>query len=54
MSEITDKVKGNLKKVIGTITRSDKLVREGERDVLKGEAKGAAKEAKKAIKDGVK
>jgi uncharacterized protein YjbJ (UPF0337 family) len=54
MGETNDKVKGNLKQAVGTVTGDDKLVAEGKRDVLKGKIKGAVKDVKKAIKDAVK
>ena len=51
MGEHVDKAKGNIKKAAGTVTGNDALKREGQRDVVKGNVKGAFNEVKNAAKD---
>jgi len=50
MGEKIDKAKGKIKQAAGKLTGNDKLVREGKRDVIKGEIKGAANAIKDALK----
>lgn len=50
MGEITDKVKGKIKRAAGAISGSKKLEREGKMDEAKGRAKGALEEIKHAVK----
>ena len=54
MGEFVDKNKGKIKQAIAALTGNKKLKREGERDELKGRAKGAIKDANRAIKDALK
>ena len=51
MGEIIDKTKGKIKQAVGKLTGDDKLVREGKRDVIKGQIKGAVEDVKGAAKD---
>jgi uncharacterized protein YjbJ (UPF0337 family) len=51
MGEIIDKTKGKIKQAVGSLTGDEKLKREGEKDELKGELKGAVKDVKHAVKD---
>jgi len=60
MGEIIDKTKGKIKQAVGELTGNKKLVREGERDELKGtlegvveDVKDAAHDVKKSLKDAV-
>ena len=61
MSKFIDKAKGKIKRVVAGVTGNDELRREGVRDEVAGEVKGAVadvkdsvKEAGRAIKDAVK
>jgi len=54
MGEFIDKNKGKVKQAVAALTGNKKLKREGERDELKGRAKGAIKDAKRAVKDALK
>jgi len=54
MGEFIDKGKGKIKQAVGDLTGNKKLKREGERDVLKGRAKGVVKDVKRTIKRAVK
>jgi len=50
MGEITDKVKGKIKRAAGALTGNKKLGREGKIDQAKGKVKGAVEDAKQAVK----
>ena len=50
MGEKIDKAKGKIKQAAGKLTGNDKLVREGKRDVIKGEVKGAVSDLREALK----
>jgi uncharacterized protein YjbJ (UPF0337 family) len=54
MGEIIDKVKGKIKKAVGTLAGDKKLKREGRVDEAKGRVKGAVEDVKHAVKDAVK
>lgn len=54
MGEIIDKSKGRIKQAVGDLTGNEKLKREGERDELRGQVKGAVKDVKRAIHKAVK
>lgn len=54
MGEFIDKNKGKIKQAVADLTGNKKLKREGERDVLRGRAKGAIKKANRAVKDALK
>jgi uncharacterized protein YjbJ (UPF0337 family) len=51
MGELIDKAKGKIKQAVGKLTGDKKLVREGKRDVVTGEIKGAVADVKDAAKD---
>ena len=51
MGEIIDKTKGKIKQAVGELTGNKKLVREGERDELKGKLEGAVEDVKDAAHD---
>ena len=54
MGEITDKVKGKIKRAAGVLTGDKKLEREGKVDEAKGKVKGAVEDVKHAVKKAVK
>ena len=54
MGEMIDKSKGKIRQAVGDLTGNKKLKREGERDELKGRAKGAVEDVKRAAKRAVK
>lgn len=54
MGEKIDKGKGRIKQAVGALTGNKKLKREGERDELEGQIKGAVKDVKRAAKGAVK
>ena len=54
MGEMIDKSKGKIKQAVGDLTGNKKLKREGERDELKGRAKGAVEDVKRAATRAVK
>jgi uncharacterized protein YjbJ (UPF0337 family) len=61
MGKLIDKAKGKVKQAVADVTGNDELRREGVRDEIAGEVKGAianakesVKEAGRAIKDAVK
>lgn len=51
MGELFDKAKGKIKQAAGDVTDNPSLRREGERDELKGEVKGAVEDVKHRVKD---
>ncbi len=51
MGEIIDKTKGKIKQAVGELTGNKKLVREGERDELKGKLEGAVEDVKDVAHD---
>ena len=51
MGELVDKTKGKIKQAVGDLTGNKGLKREGERDELKGQIKGAVEDVKDAAKD---
>ena len=51
MGEFTDKAKGRIKQAVGDLTGNERLKREGEKDELKGQLKGAVEDVKVAVKD---
>lgn len=54
MGEITDTVKGKIKRAAGALTGNKKLERDGRVDEVKGKLKGAAEDVKHAVKQAVK
>lgn len=50
MGEITDKVKGMIKRAAGAMTGNKRLEREGKVDQAKGAVKGVAEDIKHAVK----
>lgn len=54
MGAFVDKTKGKIKQVVGGLTGNDSLRREGERDELKGKAKGVVEDVEHAVKGAVK
>ncbi len=51
MGKLVDTTKGKIKQAVGEITDNPKLRREGQRDELVGNVKGAIADVKKAAKD---
>lgn len=54
MSGSTDKVKGSVKKAVGTLTKDDDLVRDGRRDEQVGHVKNSAEKVIDAVTDKLK
>jgi uncharacterized protein YjbJ (UPF0337 family) len=54
MGEIIDRVKGTIKKAVGTLAGDKQLKREGQVDEAKGKVKGVTEDVKHAVKDAVK
>jgi uncharacterized protein YjbJ (UPF0337 family) len=54
MGELTDKVKGRIKKATGAATGNRDLEAEGEIDTAKGKVKGAFEDVKSAVKGAVR
>jgi len=50
MGEKIDKAKGKIKQAVGKVTDNPSLVREGKRDVIKGEIKEVVNDVKDSIK----
>lgn len=54
MGEFVDKAKGKLKQVVADLTGDKKLKRQGQKDEIKGNLKGAAAGAKRVVKNAAK
>ncbi|MBX5480463.1 MAG: CsbD family protein [Myxococcaceae bacterium] len=54
MGELSDKIKGRLKSVMGKASGDRRLEAEGEAEEMKGKVKGGVEEAKQEVKGAIR